>query len=119
MDLDISQFRNRTMRKVYGVWLIRHVLPLIMFEAAFLAFMLSLTKVYMSLGVVMERAMDRALNYPLGNFFAYLASAFEQTEMLGILMLAGFTCAVFFFTRDVARFSVRLAGNLMRRPSVT
>lgn len=86
--IDVSpRFRGQIVQKIYRVWLVRKLLPVLIMEIAILSFVLY----QLGKAVFFQKIVNNALNVFLLNppqIFSFLISAFNQapfgTKLLGI-----------------------------------
>ncbi|MEK7649727.1 MAG: hypothetical protein AAB367_02085 [Patescibacteria group bacterium] len=110
-DLHARKLQGRTMRRVYGIWFVRRVLPILALEVATLVFVISAVQSYMSFGEFFRNAFDRSTGRPLGNSLWYWADMMMNTEHMIKLFMVGAGAAGWLVVRDTMRVSRQVRSN--------
>ncbi|MEK7150762.1 MAG: hypothetical protein AAB783_01020 [Patescibacteria group bacterium] len=111
---NLEQMRNRTMRKVYGIWLVRSMLPLLVAEFVVLATIAVGVQSYMSFENVMSNIVYRTTHHPVGMMWGYVVNAVTNTEFVAKVLLFGALFVGVFIARDAVRVARRLGSNFLR-----
>jgi len=112
-DLRARRLQGRTMRRVYGIWFLRRVLPILALEVATLVFVISAVQSYMSFGEFFRNAIDRSTNRPLGSALWYWTDVIMQTEHMIKLFMVGAMAAGWLVVRDTMRISRQMRSNFL------
>lgn len=106
------------MRKVYGIWFARRVLPFLCLEIGVFSAVFFSIQTSVSFGHVMNNAVVRATQYPLSSFGYFWYDALFNAELLTLVMVAGAAFVGSLMFRDTLRFTKKMRGNFFRFPRV-
>jgi len=110
---EISQeLKSRVMRRVYGIWFLRSVLPWVLMEMALLALFFWQMTDYVWVRFVWENFIIYAKAHPLG-FLGFPVNAIMWADMASQLTLLGLAVAGALFAKDIAK-SMRSLGILAK-----
>ncbi|MSR76289.1 MAG: hypothetical protein EXS68_01710 [Candidatus Ryanbacteria bacterium] len=112
-DLHARRITRRTMRRVYGIWFVRRVLPILALEVATLVFVITAVQSYMSFGEFFRNAFDRSTSKPLGNALWYWADMMIATEHMIKLFIMGAAAAGWLVVRDTMRVTRQVRSNFL------
>ena len=104
---------NRILFKVYSIWFLRRILPLIIIQVLFLAGVLKVLASRIFFGRVLENAA-LAADSSYWEFFKYLIDAFGQTHFLiqvSILLALGFGALAL---RDMGRAGINYVRTFQK-----
>lgn len=119
MNTHSVQLRQRTMRKIYGIWFFRRVLPIMCGEILLFTGLIVGAQGYISFGRVMDNATGRMSGHPLPSIGRFWMEAFFNTELATLVFVAGLAVLGTFVARDVLRLSKKMRGNFLRLPRVS
>ncbi len=105
MDMNITLLKNRILWKVYLVWFVKKILPLIIFELLILTFAGYVLAKYIFVERVVGNTLIIAANHPWSLFY-YLIYAFIKTSFLnkaGIIVVLSLGALLL---RDIGRVIV-------------
>ncbi len=113
IDFHARRILRRTMRRVYGIWFARRVLPILALEVATLVFVVSAMQSYMSFSEFFSNAMERSTGRPLASIFRYWADMMMSTEYMVKLFMIGAGAAGWLMIRDTARVTRQMRSNFL------
>ena len=114
MDQRLKQLKKRTMRRIYTIWFVRRVLPIVAAELIIFVSAIIGAKSYVSFGDVLNNAVTRATHYPLGASGNFWLAAFAHTEWLALLFMGAALVLGGMLARNVVQASRMLKGNFLR-----
>jgi hypothetical protein len=112
-DLHARNLKRRTMRRVYGIWFVRRVLPILALEVATLVFVITAVQSYMSFGEFFRNALERSTSKPLSNALWYWADMMVHTEHMIKLFMMGALAASWLVVRDTMRITRQVRSNFL------
>ncbi len=115
----LYELKRRTMRRVYGMWFMRRVLPGLSLEMGVLALVVLGMQNFLKFGHIINNVLYRVSHHPVGKLGDFWLAAFANTEFITIAMLASGLVFGSLMIRDVVRATVRFRGNLLRPERVT
>ncbi len=101
------------MRRVYGIWFVRRVLPILALEVATLVFVVSAVQSYMSFGEFFRNAIERSTSRSLGSALWYWTDMMMHTEHMIKLFMVGAAAAGWLVVRDTMRVTRQMRGNFL------
>ena len=114
-----NQLKSRTMRKVYGIWFMKRVLPWLAAEFVVLSTIFAGAQSYLSFGHILTNAVVRVKYYSLLSFSDFLMSAVTNADLFTLTMLVGAFFVGTLVVRDTIRATRRMrAGNFLRMSRV-
>ena len=108
--------RNRIMKRIFGIWFLRHTMPLVILELIGLFVALS----FFTRLVFVEKVVSNALTAAVGNpfkLFTYLVSAFLGSEFTTQAVIVILLAVVILVLRDLNRSLI--AYLVMKRNQLT
>lgn len=108
--------RNRIMKRIFGIWFLRHTMPLVILELIGLFVALS----FFARLVFVEKVVSNALTAAVGNpfkLFTYLVSAFLGSEFTTQAVIVILLAVVILVLRDLNRSLI--AYLVMKRNQLT
>ncbi len=112
-DLRARRLKSRTMRRVYGMWLVRRVLPILVLEIATIVFIVSAVQGYMSFGGVFANMTERATDHSFISFMRYLSDILVNTDHMIKLFIVGAAASSWLIARDMANIMRHMRGNFL------
>lgn len=107
------------MRRVYGIWFVRGVLPLFAAEVVVLTAIVFGAKSYISFEHIMNNAVYRITHHPTVMVWGYIVDAFTNAEFVSLVFLLGAVLVGAFIVRDTLRSVRYVGGNFFRFRRVT
>ena len=102
MNGPTHKLRLRIMKRIFGIWLLRHTFPLLVFELVVLFVTLSFFAKLIFVEKVVANALTAALGNPL-KLFLYLISAFLGTALFTQIVILTVAAAIILILRDINR----------------
>lgn len=102
------------MKKIYTIWFLRYVLPILSVELIVLSAIVIGIRSQVFVGHVLNNITVRALHYPLASFGRFWVATISNMEIITqVLLAAGFVVS-WFVARDALRVSRQFRGNFLR-----
>jgi len=102
MTINDIQLKKRIMRRVYAIWLLRHMISPAMLKLYALAVFLWQSSQYVSWRQVMINSpaiTDMRANY------SFATSAFSETELMTQILFVGMVGVLVWFAKDLYRYA--------------
>ena len=91
------------MRKIYGMWFVRRVLPTLSVEAGLLVVIAVGAQGFIKWGHIVNNVLWRLSHHPVEKLGHFWLAALANTELATIMLGAGACVAAAFFVRDARR----------------
>lgn len=106
-----SDLKNRIMRRVYLIWLVRKITGALTLEIfAFAAIISILFSFYVSFFDVMKNAFNG--HSSLYDFSAYFFSSFLMTDLISQTLILGAIAVFILFNREIIKNQFRISRSL-------
>ncbi|MDA1335226.1 MAG: hypothetical protein O2794_04460 [bacterium] len=100
-----EQLKTRTMRRIYGIWFVRQVLPLFCLEVLVFSAIIVGAQSYMSFSNIMNNILVRMDNFSPMNFGNFIMNAFTNTEVVSLILFTGAFVVGSFIMKDTFKLS--------------
>ena len=107
------------MRKIYGIWFMRMVFPVLAAELILLSALVVGVQSYMSFNHIAGNITYRVTHHPISMLWYFSVEALANTELVTKLLLLGAALVGVFIARDAMRLARQFRGNFLRVPRVT
>ncbi len=102
------------MKKIYTIWFIRYVLPILSLELIVLSAIIMRVQSLVSFRHVFYNATGRALQHSFSSFGLFWFEAVSNAEVVTLVLLAVGLVVGWFVARDAMRVSKQFRGNFLR-----
>ncbi len=114
-----EQLKARTMNKIYGIWFVQRVLPVLSLEATVLVSAVWFAQNFMKFGHIVNNVIWRLNHHPAAKLADFGVATLFNTEFMLLAVLIGAVAAGSLMARDVTRLTRGLSGNFSTGRRVT
>jgi hypothetical protein len=103
-----------TMRRIYGIWFARRVMPFLAIELVVLGAIIICAQSRMSFHNIAANIQSRVTQHSVIFLWGYTIETLRNADFIAILVLIGIAGAGMFIVRDALRVARRFRGNFLR-----
>ncbi len=107
------------MRKIYGIWFVRRMLPILALETAVIGAVALFMQGFIKYGHLINNTLYRWSHHPVSNMGSFWLEAFMHTELVMKALLAATVVVLGLLARDAFRTVRRMGGNFLATRRVT